>query len=67
VLPINKRSLKTLSLLMVYSMKSVSGSKKQLRMLLKKITHQNLPDTKEGFGRSVGREAWRLSKDEPKR
>jgi hypothetical protein len=39
-------------------MKKVSASKKRLRMILKKITRQNLPDGKEAFGASVGREAW---------
>jgi len=38
--------------------KKVSGNKKRLQMVLKKITRQNLPDDKEAFGGSVGREAW---------
>lgn len=36
----------------------VSGRKKRLQAMLKKITPENLPDRKEPFGRSVGREAW---------
>ena len=35
----------------------VSGRKKRLQKMLKQITRENLPDSREPFGRSVGREA----------
>jgi len=36
----------------------VSGRKKRLQKALNRITHENLPDEKEPFGKSVGRERW---------
>ncbi len=36
----------------------VSGRKKRLQKALDRITHENLPDEKEPFGQSVGRERW---------
>jgi antitoxin MazE len=35
----------------------VSGRKKRLQKMLKQITRENLPDSKEPFGQSLGREA----------
>ena len=34
------------------------GHRKSLDKMLKRITAENLPDTKESFGRPVGRESW---------
>ncbi len=36
----------------------VSGRNKRLQKALKRISRENLPDEKEPFGKSVGRERW---------